>query len=110
MKNIVKKPLFFLLEKSLVIIKQPWLCFFFLLTINGFLWASTNKGIFCFDPETHQVRTYDEEKGLQGSLFNIAAHYLSKTGELYFGGTNGFTVFNSRDIKSNAPPSACRNY
>ena len=79
---------------------------------DGILWISTNKGISRFDPRTRQFRTYDEENGLQGSLFNNAAHYQSKTGELYFGGINGFTVFNPRDIKPNtvAPPVVITNF
>ncbi|NQY28054.1 MAG: hypothetical protein HRT69_01125 [Flavobacteriaceae bacterium] len=57
------------------------------------LWLSTNKGLSCFDPEKEVFRNYDENDGVQGNEFNQGAFYLSKTGRMYFGGSDGFNAF-----------------
>ncbi|PZR29945.1 MAG: hybrid sensor histidine kinase/response regulator [Citrobacter freundii] len=38
-------------------------------------------------------RNYDETDGLQGRLFNDDAAFITKAGELVFGGSNGFNIF-----------------
>jgi DNA-binding NtrC family response regulator/ligand-binding sensor domain-containing protein len=68
---------------------------------QGFLWLSTNKGLSKFDPETETFRNYDMDDGLQSNEFNGGAYYGSKSGQMYFGGVNGFNVFNPEDIKDN---------
>jgi len=57
------------------------------------LWLSTNKGLSRFDPEKEVFRNYDENDGVQGNEFNQGAFYLSKTGRMYFGGSDGFNAF-----------------
>ncbi len=74
---------------------------------NGRLWLSTNKGLSRFDPATSTFRNYDVNDGLQGNEFNQNAYARSgRTGEMYFGGGNGFNVFHPESVKENAflPP------
>ena len=60
---------------------------------QGYLWISTNKGLSKFNPQTETFRNYDKHDGLQGNLFLPRSAYKSATGELFFGGINGFNAF-----------------
>mgnify|MGYP000061885062 CR=1 FL=1 len=68
---------------------------------NGNFWLSTNKGISKFNPVTKTFRNYDLQDGLQSNEFNTGAYYLSKSGEMFFGGINGLNYFYPDDIKDN---------
>ncbi len=72
----------------------------------GFLWISTNKGISKFDPVSQQFRNYTVSDGLQGTEFNPGACFKSSTGEMFFGGDDGFNFFYPEHIKDNTyqPP------
>jgi ligand-binding sensor domain-containing protein len=73
---------------------------------EGNLWLSTNDGISKFNPATKAVKTYDELDGLQGSEFNQGAYCRGRDGILYFGGTDGVSVFQPDSIRMNlnVPP------
>ena len=57
------------------------------------LWMSTNKGLSCFNPTKKTFQNFVAEDGLQGDEFNHFDYMKLKTGELYFGGVNGYTIF-----------------
>ncbi len=66
------------------------------------LWMSTNNGISKFDPQHASFRTYDEADGLQGNEFNQGAYARDpRTGEMYFGGGNGFNLFQPDSVRDN---------
>ena len=67
----------------------------------GNLWLSTNKGLSCFNPETKKFKNFDKSDGLQSNQFSIKAHYKLSTGELLFGGTNGYNRFLPSEIIPN---------
>ena len=73
---------------------------------EGHLWLSTNNGLSRFDPGTAAFKNYDVSHGLQSSEFNFGAHYRSASGELFFGGVNGFNAFSPRGLVENThvPP------
>lgn len=71
---------------------------------GGGLWLSTNKGLSRFDPRAGNFRNYDTSHGLQADEFNFGAHYRSSTGELFFGGINGFNAFHPDRIQLNDRP------
>lgn len=74
---------------------------------RGRLWLSTNNGISRFDPRRGEFRNFDYNDGLQGDGFNQNAFARDPvTGELYFGGSNGFTVFHPDSVRENpyVPP------
>jgi len=73
---------------------------------NGNIWASTNKGISKYDPETKTVKNYSVEDGLQGDEFKLHSAFKTKSGMLYFGGINGYNSFFPDQIseKSYNPP------
>jgi signal transduction histidine kinase/streptogramin lyase len=68
---------------------------------QGYLWLSTNKGLSKFNPKTKIFRNYDVADGLQSNEFNINAYHKSRRGELFFGGINGFNVFDPLKVKDN---------
>jgi diguanylate cyclase (GGDEF)-like protein len=72
----------------------------------GGLWLSTNHGLARFDPAGSRARAYHRAHGLQGEEFNFGAHYRSRSGELFFGGANGFNAFHAEHLAFNphAPP------
>jgi ligand-binding sensor domain-containing protein len=59
----------------------------------GFLWLSTNNGLSRFDPVTETFINYTEKDGLQDNEFVIGSYYKSQSGEMFFGGINGFNAF-----------------
>ncbi len=73
---------------------------------EGNIWLSTNKGISRFNPETKVFKNFTESDGLQGDQFNRWSYEKLSTGELLFGGTNGFNLFRPENVKSNTkiPP------
>ncbi|HTX99355.1 MAG TPA: two-component regulator propeller domain-containing protein [Bacteroidota bacterium] len=74
---------------------------------HGNLWLSTNKGISKFDPNAQTFQNYDENDGLQGNEFNQGAYARDpRTGEMYFGGSNGFNRFQPDSVRVNpyVPP------
>ncbi|NQZ21020.1 MAG: response regulator [Colwellia sp.] len=66
---------------------------------QGYLWISTNKGISRFNPQTEVFKNYDVTDGLQKNGFNGGAYFKSKSGELFFGGTDGYNHFYPENIK-----------
>jgi signal transduction histidine kinase/ligand-binding sensor domain-containing protein len=58
------------------------------------LWMSTNNGIARFDPKSAAIRSYSTAEGLPGpDLTGWGACFKNRTGEMFFGGFNGATVF-----------------
>jgi ligand-binding sensor domain-containing protein len=71
---------------------------------EGFIWLSTNKGISRFDPKVtgkDAFKNFDVTDGLQSNEFNNGAFFKSKSGELFFGGVNGFNSFFPKSIVNN---------
>jgi ligand-binding sensor domain-containing protein/signal transduction histidine kinase len=73
---------------------------------EGYLWVSTNKGLSRFNPQTSTFINYDIRDGLQSNEFTPNAYYKSDNGEMFFGGINGFNVFQPPNIRDNpyVPP------
>lgn len=69
---------------------------------NSRLWASTNKGIACFDPISGRVtKTYERGDGLQHNEFNQNGFLKTKNGELFFSGLEGLNFFHPDSLKDN---------
>ncbi|MFT4926157.1 MAG: ligand-binding sensor domain-containing protein/signal transduction histidine kinase [Phenylobacterium sp.] len=83
---------------------------------QGLLWLSTNSGLSRFDPQLitapgeknnpSAVRNFDISDGLQSNEFNAGAYFKSISGELFFGGVNGFNRFFPENMKDDTqlPP------
>jgi signal transduction histidine kinase/ligand-binding sensor domain-containing protein/DNA-binding response OmpR family regulator len=65
------------------------------------VWVSTNKGISSFDPLTKRFKNYFHYNGLQRSTFCLGAGLKTGSGELFFGGLDGFNYFNPKLLNHN---------
>ena len=68
---------------------------------NGNFWISTSNGITQFNPEDLSFKKYNTADGLQGLEFEANSFLKTKEGQIYFGGVNGFNVFNAQNITTN---------
>lgn len=69
------------------------------------LWCSTNNGLVRLNPADETLRVYDKSDGLQGNEFNSNASFTSPaTGRMFFGGVNGFSVFDPIEILPQTTP------
>ncbi|MRG48417.1 response regulator [Chitinophaga sp. SYP-B3965] len=74
---------------------------------NHQLWVSTSNGLSRVTIEQDHngirihCRNYDEDDGLQGRAFNASAALKLRSGELMFGGADGFNIFNPADVRQN---------
>lgn len=72
---------------------------------NKALWLSTFDGLSRFSIEEGQFNNFSMEEGIQGRLFADGSYLKTSGGLLFFGGSNGITVFNPNYIsKSSKPP------
>lgn len=82
------------------------LVYAFLEDENGNLWISTNNGLSKYfrTPdmvENPKFQNYDLNDGLQSNEFSPQSACISPSGEMFFGGINGFTAFLPNSIKLN---------
>jgi ligand-binding sensor domain-containing protein/signal transduction histidine kinase/DNA-binding response OmpR family regulator len=68
---------------------------------KGNLWISTSDGLTKFNPDNYTLKKYNTADGLQGLEFEAGAYMKTQSGEMYFGGTNGFNRFYPKNIKVN---------
>jgi ligand-binding sensor domain-containing protein/serine phosphatase RsbU (regulator of sigma subunit) len=76
---------------------------------TGRFWMSTNKGITSFNPlgvNKPFFKNYNLKDGLTNTEHNIGAAYASSSGNILFGGANGYNIFRPSLIKDNlhVPP------
>lgn len=68
----------------------------------GNFWISSNSGLLRINPRTKDnKKLFTQEDGLQSNQFNFNASLKTSSGELYFGGINGFNSFFPNDFKEN---------
>lgn len=73
---------------------------------QGNLWATTNNGLVCFDPDSESKHVYTTANGLLSNQFNFQSGYRDKKGCIYLGSINGFIVFDPETFVENTflPP------
>lgn len=78
---------------------------------QGFLWLGTQKGISRFDSDQKKFRNFDKRHGLNDNLFNRNSPVLMNSGELFFGNSKGFVMFDPAAITTNrnSPPIVFTN-
>ncbi|MBX2846336.1 MAG: response regulator [Saprospiraceae bacterium] len=72
---------------------------------NGVLWLSSNRGITEFsldnkDFDSPSITNYNNYAGL-ATEFNTGAYFKDRSGNLYFGGLDGYYWFNPLELKEN---------
>ena len=71
---------------------------------KGNLWLSTGNGLCRYNPQTKAIKSFYSQDGIQGNEFKQNAFLKLKSGDLVFGGTSGFTIFNPEKIEENKIP------
>ena len=66
------------------------------------LWVSSNRGISKLDMETSDILNFTESDGLQAMEFFKNSSYQLSSGELLFGGIEGFNKFAPDKIRKNS--------
>ncbi|MBA4850914.1 two-component regulator propeller domain-containing protein [Emticicia sp. BO119] len=74
---------------------------YFALPKGDDIWISTNFGLSKFNKKRKTFTNYDVSDGLQNNEFNGGAAIKLSTGELAFGGVNGFNIFHPDKIPTN---------
>lgn len=65
------------------------------------IWMSTDDGIYCYDQRNKSYKKNEcFDSKLYGSFYPRSSYYTSK-GEILFGGTNGFIMFDPKKIGKN---------
>jgi ligand-binding sensor domain-containing protein len=84
---------------------------------NGNLWIGTDKGLSKFNnavnlPAKPEFKNFTHEDGLQGNGFGHRSSCKGTDGLMYFGGTNGFNVFDPDNVPKNLyiPPIVITNF
>jgi len=65
------------------------------------LWISSNNGISKFNMDSEVITNFNINDGLQDSNFRKLAYCKGYDGLMYFGGINGFNVFNPDNFRDN---------
>lgn len=68
---------------------------------GGYLWISTPRGLSRFDPQDESFRNFTTSDGLLNEIFEIGSYCQSKSGEMFFGGTNGIDIFHPDKVQIN---------
>jgi signal transduction histidine kinase/ligand-binding sensor domain-containing protein/DNA-binding response OmpR family regulator len=73
-----------------------------LLDAQHHVWCSTYNGLSEFNPATGKFINYNASDGLQSNQFSYNAGLKLQSGQMLFGGINGFNLFNPDSIKVTA--------
>ena len=66
---------------------------------NGLIWVSTNKAISSINGRTGKINNYSPYNGVQNNNFVSGAGLVLSSGEIFFGGMEGFNYINPSYIK-----------
>lgn len=65
------------------------------------IWMSTEQTIVKFDPQVNSFVVYDESDGVQINDFGFGVAFRTATGQVTFGGNNGFHIFDPLELTRN---------
>ncbi|MFD0751363.1 two-component regulator propeller domain-containing protein [Mucilaginibacter calamicampi] len=72
---------------------------------RGGLWLSTDMGISLFDRRQKTFRNFTNENGVQQGSFNRTSVVKTLSGDIYFGGEEGFNFFNPAALPEATAPA-----
>lgn len=72
------------------------------------LWLSTNRGLVRFNVNARKFQYFTRSDGLPGDEFNVYAYGAMPDGRLIFGGVEGLTIFNPKQLSANPHPPRVR--
>lgn len=68
---------------------------------NDYVWFGTDNGLFRLNPSNRQLLQFNKADGTQGKIYYKNAAYKSKSGWMYFGGNEGFTIVDPALVSDN---------
>jgi len=71
---------------------------------NDALWLSTFEGISRFDLKKESFNNFGVQDGIHANQFADGSQLKTSTGLFVFGGSNGITVFDPKEIQNNLTP------
>lgn len=71
---------------------------------DNLLWITSNDGLILYNTQDKSSRRFVITDGIQGNLFNPNSIFKDRDGNLYFGGTNGFSQLEPKEININSRP------
>lgn len=70
------------------------------------LWLTTSNGMYCYQPQSGKVKTYNKYDGLQENQFLPNSGIQLPDGTVFMGGINGFNEFHPDRIERNSQKPA----
>ncbi|NDV83460.1 response regulator [Bacteroides sp. 51] len=68
---------------------------------NEIIWMGTDDGLYAYNITQNNLQKFDKREGTQGQVYYPLAVMKGQDNKLYFGGTNGFTIVEPREISRN---------
>lgn len=68
---------------------------------EGNIWMGTDEGLYCYNVAQNNLMKFDKREDTQGQVYYPLSAMKGTNGLIYFGGTNGFTVIDSKEISRN---------
>lgn len=68
---------------------------------SAVIWMGTDNGLLNFDINKRIFASYSKQDGTQGGVYNPLAVMNARDGQIYIGGTNGYTVLKPSEISRN---------
>ncbi len=65
---------------------------------NGNIWLGTHSGLSELNLKTGEILNYNSDFGLRSNIAEIGASHTFPDGEMLFGGSNGFNIFNPESL------------
>lgn len=79
---------------------------------EGNIWMGTDEGLYCYNIARNHLSRFDEGENTQGQVYYPLSSMKGMDGKLYFGGTNGFTRVDPKEISYNTyrPKAVISNF
>ena len=79
---------------------------------EGYLWLTSNNGLYAFNPDTGRKQLFTTANGLLSNQFNFQSGYCDPDGRIYLGSINGFITFDPKTFVENnfEPPVAITDF
>lgn len=70
---------------------------------DGFIWISTDNGLFRMDPETEECIGFFQAEGIPVPSFKLWSQHAGASGHIYFGTAEGLLEFDPRELNTDRP-------
>lgn len=71
---------------------------------RGYIWVSTSNGIASIAPDNFEIQVFTTNDGIAGNVHNRDASMMDDAGRVYFGSTEGVTLFDPARLSNQSVP------